>query len=750
MREAQLGSVVVTAYGRPDGLARVLDDLEREGLTGARVKVYDDASPRADRALDRRIERLACRLHRAERNHGKRGWWAWWNTILTDLKAEPSGSEDDELVLVLQDDVRLCRDFTRRALEAFASIDDPSKASLHLNVTAERREIGSQCWTPVRAEAFGDVLRTGWVDMGAFVAHRRLFEALDWRLDPVPASRWVGRDELGSGVGEQISRRAHAAGLGMYQVREALVVHDGTASQMNAVARARWPMRTVDFIDGEAETARLASSRPAVLASLASIPSRTDWLREVVSRLRPQVDQLLVYLNDYPAVPAYLDDEHITVVRSGDEGDRGDAGKFFGAGQHTGVHVLCDDDIAYPDDYVQRLLAGIECYASTAVVGFHSSTLREPFGDYAHSRTISHFSRGLTADVGVHVLGTGTASYHSSTLAVRRRDFPTPNMADVWFALLGQRQQVPFVQLHREAGWLLELAQVHGTRPDGIYTRARLSGRTGGAAVGPDTAAVLSHQPWRVVPAVALTASPHEPTTDVRRAREVAQPPPARLVRVSVQGPTGAAVLVLPDGDPVTVEVQRTGTFAERDLLDAVRELGLHGTYVDLGARHGNHTAWFALECEADRVVIAEPDGAALAGLRESIAASRIAHRVDVRPVLVHPTWRRASPVPGAKRFRSDAAGLVEAVTLDALLGATTGAVAPVALIRVGVAGLSGEILASGRRTLLHDRPVVVALAHGPSEEAAVRTALEPLGYTAAGSFGATPSWLWSPRPRRA
>jgi FkbM family methyltransferase len=731
--------VVVTAYNRPDGLARVLDDLEREGLAGPRVHVYDDASPQRDRALERRINDLGCRLHRAERNHGKQGWWQWWNTILAELK---DGLAEDELVLVLQDDVRLCRDLTRRALDLFRGIDDPQKATLHLHVSAERGGLGSQCWTPVRAAEFGHVLRTGWVDMGAFLAHRRLFEALDWRLDPVPTTRWDRHDVLGSGVGEQISRRAYAAGLGMYQARQSLVVHDHSSSQMNAAARNRWPMRTVDFVDGEEEAVRLAAARPSVLASMASIPSRTDWLREVVARLRPQVDRLLVYLDGYPEVPAYLDDEQVAVVTSADRGDRGDAGKFFAAGRHTGMHLLCDDDIAYPEDYVERLLEGVERYQRRAVVGFHASMLGDPFTDYLRTRAITHMSRGVGADRGVHVLGTGTAAYHSSTIRVRRRDFPQPNMADVWFALLGQRQRVPFVQLRREAGWLQELAQVYGATPDGLYSRAK---RQDDGRDAPETRTVLSHQPWTVFPAI----------TKQPRAEEKQ---PVRLLRVPVQGPSRTAVLVLPKGDHITLAVQRTGTYYERDVLDAVRKLGLRGTYVDVGAHHGNHTTYFALECDADRVVAVEPDPAALVGLRETLAENRIATQVDVRPVAVHPTWRRVTPMPirwsdrgpggaatntGSRRFRSEAAGPVEAMTLDAVLGGLT----EVALVKVDAGGLSGEILASGRRTLLRDRPAVVGAANGPGEQAALRTALEPLGYSEVARFGWSPTWLWSPAP---
>ncbi|GAA1553036.1 hypothetical protein GCM10009789_03220 [Kribbella sancticallisti] len=728
--------VVVTAYDRPDGLARLVDDLEREGLAGSLVQVYDDASPSPEVALDRRLTALGCTLHRSQVWHGKRRWWQWWNVVLADLRAS-IGSDD--LVLVLQDDIRLCRDFTRRALEAFDDIDDPAKASLYLYLTAERSALGSTCWTSVRAAPFGRVTRTGWVDMGAFLAHSRLFQALDWRLDPVPDTRW-DLAERGSGVGEQISLRAHAAGLGMYQVRRSLVVHDDSPSRMNAEARRRWPMSTTSFVDGDAEAARLASARPAVLASLASVPARVDRLRDVVDRLRPQVDRLAVYLNGYPKVPDFLVGDDVTVFTSQEHGDRGDAGKFFPAGAHTGVHLVCDDDIAYPADYASALLDGIERHGRRAVVGFHASTLREPFTHYHLSRSISHMSLAVPEDLPVHLLGTGTAAFHSTTIAVRPQDFPAPNMADVWFALLGQRQRVPFVQLRRSAGWLNELPHPDGATP-GIYAVRRRSAVDGGH-LSPETDAVRSHQTWNL-----FVDSASE---------EMREQTSGRLLRIPVRGPRRGAVLALPEGDHITIAIQRLGTYYERDLLDAILALDLHGTYVDVGAHHGNHTTFFALECNADRVIAIEPAAAAVAGLQETLVENGIQDRVQVRQVAVHPTWRRASPMPiawrprgpaaastntGARRFRSDDAGEVAAMPLDDVLEGLEG----VAVVKVDTEGLSGEVLGSGQRMLERDRPVVMAEAATEIQRTAVRMVLEPLGYRETARFGWTPTWLWSP-----
>src|SRR5256885_2939751 len=131
--------VVVLTYARPDSLALLLDDLEREVPAGGLdVRVYDDATPSPDPALAARIRRLGWHYHRAPVNHGKQEWWRWWNTILADLRASPR-----RLTYVLNDDMRLCDGFFERSVELWGSIDDPQKASLYLHLSAGRSELGT-------------------------------------------------------------------------------------------------------------------------------------------------------------------------------------------------------------------------------------------------------------------------------------------------------------------------------------------------------------------------------------------------------------------------------------------------------------------------------------------------------------------------------------------------------------------------------------------------------------------------------
>jgi FkbM family methyltransferase len=748
MIEPLVETVVVTTYARPDSLGLLLDDLEREAPPGGLdVRVYDDATPNPDPGIEQRVRARGWVYHRAAAHHDKHGWWRWWNTILADLRRVPA-----PLYYVLQDDMRLCERFFARTAAAWHTIDDPRKASLYLHLSIERSALGDRCWTPVRAMQAGDLVQCGWVDCGAFVCDRRLFDALGWRLHPVSARRWHEQELMSSGVGEQLSVRAHQAGLRMYRVARSYTVHDGSPSLMSAEARKRWPMETVAFVDGDAAARARTRVRPEVFASLASVPVRERGLQQVVAALLPQVDFLGVFLNDYPRVPRFLEDERIVVAQSQEHGVRGDAGKFFWAGTTRGYHLVGDDDLRYPSDYVERLVAGIERHGRRAVVGFHGGVLHDQVDDYYASRRLLHFSQPLAADTPVHVLGTGVAGYHVSAIGLRAADFETPNMADIWLALVGQRRAVPFVCLRRSAGWLTELPGLHA---GSIYVRDRA--RNG--AESHATRAVRANGAWQL----------HAPARDVvSDARRVARPtrlqpprrPPSRrpLVRVRVSGPEHSATLVLPDRDHITEAIRQSGTYYERDLLDAIRARARRGVFVDVGAHFGNHTTFFGLECGADVVVAVEPNPHAFAGLLETVAENGLENVVVAHRVAAHPSWRSVAvttlpwrPRDGT-RVRSNsgrvgvapvAGGGTPAAPLDEILAS----VERVDVVKVDAEGLGSDILFSARRVLRRDRPLVAAEAASAGERRALRAILSPLGYREVGRYCWTPTWLWEPAP---
>jgi hypothetical protein len=130
---------------------------------------------------------------------------------------------------------------------------------------------------------------------------------------------------------------------------------------------------------------------------------------------------------------------------------------------------------------------------------------------------------------------------------------------------------------------------------------------------------------------------------------------------------------------------------------------------------------------------------------------------VAAHRVAVHPAWREVTlttlpwrPRPGTStRSNSGRVGIAPAkrggdapaAPLDEILGSVVG----VGLIKVDAQGLSAEILDSGRRVLLRDRPLVAAEAATDAARHALRARLAPLGYREVERYCWTATWLWEP-----
>lgn len=228
-----------------------------------------------------------------------------------------------------------------------------------------------------------------------------------------------------------------------------------------------------------------------ITASLASIPSRQKMLQKVVESLLPQVDRLNVYLNGYKMKPLFLNHAKITTAMSRKHGDLGDAGKFFWSGEVEGYHFVCDDDIVYPADYVSRTIATID--DTGAVVSYHGVKLLG--GSYYEpgAREVHHFAKLLDSNSQVHIGGTGVMAYDTSRVKVSLKDFPTPNMADVYMGALCQRQGIPIVCPAHAAGWLV-----------GLKTAKSIYDAKDASVI--DTV-IAAHEPW-TLPGIAVEEPP--------------------------------------------------------------------------------------------------------------------------------------------------------------------------------------------------------------------------------------------------
>ncbi len=195
-----------------------------------------------------------------------------------------------------------------------------------------------------------------------------------------------------------------------------------------------------------------------VFIGVASMPSRVDTLRQVVEALLPQCAQLGVYLNDYKSVPDFLNDPRILVARSQDHGDLRDNGKFFflDKTEHK-FYASVDDDIAYPNDYITKLLRNLKTSGGAGAVAVHGFLLPEKVTSITSNRYVFHFGASTPFLTPVNVVGTGTALFNQHKWKLKFSEFGDPGMSDVWFALAASKRQAPLWVIPRANKWMSPL-----------------------------------------------------------------------------------------------------------------------------------------------------------------------------------------------------------------------------------------------------------------------------------------------------
>lgn len=453
----------ITTYNRPNELLLLLKDIKNYSKNyNITLNVYNDCSTSNYLEVQKFLSLNRWNLINFQKNNGKKNFWKIINKIFFDTK-----KINADYYIQLQDDLRLCNNFFDEIIYRWKLIKNPHKISL--NPLNDKSRSNTPCWTNVKPRNYGEIDDTAWVDC-IYMCKRKFFEELNWRLNPISKSRWEKDPNMSSGVGSQISRRLHEKKYKMYRTHKSLIVHVHSDSKLNS-NRLEDDMTTINFIDGELSSVNLAI-RDSVTASIASIPSRVKMLKLAVNSLLPQVDFLNVYLNNYSSVPSFLINKKIKVARSQDFGDLGDAGKFYWSNKISGFHLTCDDDIIYPKGYVESIVRAIEASNRSAVFGYHGAILTSPFETYFKSRRRFHFNKFLKDNTSVHILGTGALGYHTSTISVHRENFSIPNMADIWFGILGQRQKIPFVCLRHKGGWI---KGIDGSNINSIYQNSKLN-----------------------------------------------------------------------------------------------------------------------------------------------------------------------------------------------------------------------------------------------------------------------------------
>lgn len=198
--------------------------------------------------------------------------------------------------------------------------------------------------------------------------------------------------------------------------------------------------------------------KETILCSLVAIPARHAFAREVIERLAPQCERVIVYANEGFSHP-------LAEVRHRDA--LHDQWKFDVDLAGVDYHLTCDDDLAYPADYVARLVEAVKRHNHRRIVGVHGAVIRPPVTHYYRDRHLWHYRHALAQEQKVQIIGTGTLCYSPRTITFPQSVFETPNLADIYAALHAQAHKIGASIVAREAGWLDDLP---GSQTKSLYS----------------------------------------------------------------------------------------------------------------------------------------------------------------------------------------------------------------------------------------------------------------------------------------
>jgi hypothetical protein len=237
--------VAITYYNRPEMIAALVSDIEREAVGyDVAVHIYDDASPVS---VPGSVLERAVQIIRFNHHGGKR---MYYRSIQTALQQAQERQGEWDYLVFMQDDNRLAHGFFSRAAGIWNATLEMDAACRAINLWLDEQRKEETVWTNferVLCETnAGPIWRTQWTEP-TFITDRRFFSALGPMPNISPA-RWNSDPTLSSGVGTYISTRLNREGYTIYQVAESLLYHGDHPSLMNPMARkdrkltsAWWP-----------------------------------------------------------------------------------------------------------------------------------------------------------------------------------------------------------------------------------------------------------------------------------------------------------------------------------------------------------------------------------------------------------------------------------------------------------------------------------------------------------------------------
>jgi hypothetical protein len=183
--------------------------------------------------------------------------------------------------------------------------------------------------------------------------------------------------------------------------------------------------------------------------------NRIDSLVKSLDSIIDQCDIINVLLNSHDGdIPEILYHDKVNLILS--DNSLGDAMKFYMLDKSNGYYLTIDDDLIYPPNYVEYMIAKCKEYGNTRVMTLHGRNFSSfPITSYYRSATERYACLNtVKKNVIVQFGGTGVMCFHTDLFKVGIDYFMAPNMADVWIGRYCLNNKIEILCLRHESGFI--------------------------------------------------------------------------------------------------------------------------------------------------------------------------------------------------------------------------------------------------------------------------------------------------------
>jgi hypothetical protein len=156
-------------------------------------------------------------------------------------------------------------------------------------------------------------------------------------------------------------------------------------------------------------------------------------------------------------LPEIFNHEKVSIVFVRGQG-QADLNKFIWIPEEGDEYYFTlDDDILYPDDYVNRTLAKLQEHRG-CIVTYHGRILQGQNLPYYTAHKANTFAQGQYQDIKIDVAGTGVSAFDTRyfrPIGLSCDDFVL--MSDLGMSLYAAREKVAIISCIREYGWIRSL-----------------------------------------------------------------------------------------------------------------------------------------------------------------------------------------------------------------------------------------------------------------------------------------------------